>query len=121
MTLHNRPAAIVPFQKKGGVVSRYDVNNTLTNLLYKAGEEFFPMEYASLDTVKLALIVNLLKKRNVLAPYAIFTLGQDTSLLFGDQGVADTGRALGLHTGQVNEFTVNVELIELMMPSVPRL
>ena len=48
LTLHNRPAAIVPFQKKGGAVTRYDVNNTLTNLLYKAGEEFFPMSMRAL-------------------------------------------------------------------------
>ena len=121
LTRHNCPSAIAPFQKRGGIVTRYDADNTVANLLYKAGKEFFPIEYEGLDTVKLTLIVHLLKKRKVLAPDAIFTLGQDTSLLFGDQRVADADKALGLHTGQVNEFTVNVELIELMMPSVPRL
>lgn len=115
------PAAIAPFQKKGGSVTRYDAGNAVSDLLNKDGKEFFPIVYESLDTVKLTLIVHLLKKRKVLSPDVAFSLGQNDSLFFGEQKLVETSKALGLHTEQVNEFTVRVELLELMMPAVPRL
>lgn len=117
----NHPSAIAPFQKQGGAVTRYDAGNAVSDLMNKAGNEFFPIVYEGLDTVKLVLIVHLLKKNKVLLPNAVFTLGQDKCLFFGNQRVVDMGRVLGLHVEQVNEFTVNVDLLELMMPTVPRL
>ena len=54
------PAAIAPFQKKDGSVTRYDAGNAVSDLLNKDGKEFFPIVYESLDTVKLTLIVHLL-------------------------------------------------------------
>ena len=118
---HNRPSAIAPFQKKGGTVTRYDAGNVVSDLMSKAGKEFFSIEYESLDTVKLTLIVHLLKKSRVLAPDVVFTLGQDGGLFFCDQLIVETRKALGLHFDQVNEFTLNVELLELMMPAIPQL
>lgn len=120
-TCHNRPSAIAPFQKKGGAVTRYDAGNVVSNLMNKAGKEFFPIEYENLDTVKLTLIVHLLRKSKVLSPGIAFTLGQDDGLFLGKQRIVETSEALGLHIEQVNEFTVNVELLELMMPAVPQL
>ncbi len=121
LTRHNRPSAIAPFQKKGGVVTRYDAGNVVSDLMNKAGKEFFAVEYESIDTVKLTLIVHLLRKSNVLSPGSAFTLGQDDSLFLGGRRIVAMGEALGLHAEQVNEFTVNVELLELMMPAVPQL
>lgn len=118
---HNRPSAIAPFQKKGGAVTRYDAGNVVSDLMNKAGKEFFAIEYESLDTVKLTLIVHLLRKSKVLSPGIAFTLGQGDGLFFREQRVVETSKALGLHVEQVNEFTVNVELLELMMPAVPQL
>lgn len=121
LSRRKHPEAIAPFQKKDGTVTRYDAGNAVSDLLNKAGKEFFPIVYESLDTLKLTLIVHLLKKGKILSPDVAFSLGQDDGLFFGDQRVAETSKALGLHTDQVNEFTVQVELLELMMPTVPRL
>ena len=121
LSRHNHPAAIAPFQKKDGTVTRYEAGNTVSNIMYKPGKEFFPKVYESLDTVKLTLIVHLLKKRMVLSPAIAFTLGQNDSLYLGNQRVVETSKALGLQIEQVNDFSVRVELLELMMPAVPQL
>ena len=121
LSRYKHPAEIAPFQKKDGSVTRCDAGNAVSSLLNKAGKEFFPIVYESLDTVKLTLIVHLLKKGKVLSPDVAFSLGQNDSLFFGNQRVVETSKALGLHMDQVNEFTVQVELLELMMPTVPRL
>lgn len=119
LTHHKRPSAIAPFQKKGGGVTRYDAGNVVSGLMYKAGKEFFAIEYESLDTVKLTLIIHLLEKSKVLSPGDAFTIGQDGGLFFGNRQVVDTSKAMGLQSEQVNDFTVNVEMLELMMPAVP--
>lgn len=121
LSRRKHPAAIAPFQKIGGTVTKFDADNAVTELMNKRGKEFFSIEYESLDTVKLTLIVHLMKKGKILSPDGAFTLGQDDGLFFGDQRVMGTSKALGVHIEQVNEFTVRVELLELMMPAVPQL
>jgi len=118
---NNRPAAIAPFLKKDGSVTRYDADNEVSNLMNRRGKEFFTVEFESLDTVKMTLIIHLLRKNKVLSPEVAFAMGGDKDLYFGGRRIVDTSKALGLTTEQMSEFTVHVELLELMMPSVPKL
>lgn len=118
---NNRPSAIAPFQKKGGTVTRYDAENDVSRLMLTSGKEFFPIEYESLDTVKITLVTHLLRKKSVLSPDVAFAMGDNRDLYFGGRRIADAGKALGLMTEMVSEFVVHVELLELMMPTVPKL
>ena len=118
---YNHPAAIAPFQKKDGMVTRYDADNEVSRLMHSNGKEFFPVEYESLDTVKMTLVAYLLRKKQVLSPDVAFAMGDNRDLYFGGRRIADTGKALGLKTEMITEFTVHVELLELMMPTVPKL
>ena len=118
---NNRPSAIAPFQKKGGMVTRYDADNDVSRLMLTNGKEFFPIEYESMDTVKITLVTHLLRKKQVLSPDVAFAVGDNRDLYFGGRRVADAGKALGLMTEMVSEFVVHVGLLELMMPTVPKL
>lgn len=117
----NRPPAIASFQKKDGTVTRYDADNEVSKLMLTSGKEFFPIVYESLDTVKTILVAYLLRKRQVLSPDVAFAMGDNQDLYFGGRRIADAGKALGLMTEMVSEFVVHVELLELMMPTVPKL
>lgn len=118
---NDHPAAIAPFQKKDGMVTRYDADNEVSRLMHSNGKEFFPIEYESLDTIKMTLVAHLLRKKRVLSPDVAFAMGDSRDLYFGGRRIADTGKALGLKTEMLTEFTVHVELLELMMPIVPKL
>lgn len=121
LTRKKHPSAMAPFQKKGGKVTDYDTDNEITSLMYQPGKEFFPIEYESLDTIKMTLLVHLLRKSKVLSPDNVFAIGENGSLYFGGRRLVDTSKALGLSTEQVSEFVVQVELLELMMPGLPKL
>ena len=118
---NNCPSVIAPFQKKCGTVTRYDADNEVSRLMLTSGKEFFPIEYESLDTIKITLVTHLLRKKSVLSPDVAFSMGSDSDLYFGGKRIADAGKALGLKTEMVSEFVVHVELLELMMPIVPKL
>lgn len=118
---NDHPFAIAPFQKMNGTVTRYDADNEVSRLMLTNGKEFFPIIYESLDTVKMTLLAHLLRKKQVLSPDVAFAMGDNQALYFGGWRIADTGKALGLKTEMVSGFKVHVELLELMMPTVPKL
>lgn len=118
---NDRPSAIATFQKIDGIVTRYDADNEVSRLMFTSGKEFFPNVYESLDTVKVTLLTYLLRKKQVLSPYAAFAMDENQNLCFGGWRIANTGKALGLKAEMVSEFKVHVDLLELMMPTVPKL
>lgn len=118
---NKRPSAMVTFQKNGGKVTEWDADNEVSSLMHQYGKEFFPVAFDSLDTVKITLLVHMLRKRQVLSPEGVFSLGEADDLCFGGRKIVDSGKALGIKTELVSEFVVTVELLELMMPTIPKL
>ena len=110
-TRKKSPSFIAVFQKKGGTVTRYDAGNQVSETMYQKDKEFFPI----------TLLTHMLRKRQVLSPGSAFDIGEDGHLYFGSTRIMDTGKVLGLHTEHVSEFKVQIELLELMMPSKPKL
>lgn len=118
---NNHPAAITTYQKKGGTVTVRGYGNKVSELMYKPGKEFFPVVFECIDTVKLKLFLYLAQKKRMLSPEGAFALGKDNGLYLGGRRIMEMGKALGLHSGWGNDFSTNVGLLEMMMPTVSRL
>ena len=118
---HRHPAEMATFQKEGGTVTRRDAENEVADLMWRQGREFFPIMFAGLDKVKLTLLAYLLRKKHVLSTQGYFSLGENGGLYLRGRRVVEMSNALGLASEHVNDYVVHVELLELMMPSVPKL
>lgn len=121
LTKQGHPAEMATFQKEGGTVTGHDAGNVVSELMNRQNKEFFPIIFTGLDKVKVTLLAHLLRKRRVLSSQGYFSLGENGGLYLNGRRVVETGEALGLKTEQVSEFTVHIELLELMMPAVPQL